>query len=288
MESEVGLEPRHASFQALGADGFHRVAYTEWGRAGNPRVLVCVHGLTRNGRDFDQLAAALSDDYRVICPDVVGRGRSDWLRDSGQYQYPQYLADMAALIARSGAEQVDWLGTSMGGLIGMLLAARPGSPIRRLVLNDVGPFLPLAAIGRIRRYVGSDPLFADIDDLETDLRRIYSGFGALSDSHWRHLARHSAREAPGGYRYAYDPGIAAGLASVDADIDLWPVWQAVRQPVLALRGGDSDILDGDTAERMCRGPMPVRLVEFAGVGHAPALMDAGQIDAVRDWLRSSG
>src|SRR5688572_7734326 len=121
------------SFLGLGPHGFHRVAYSEWGDPGNPRVLVCVHGLTRNGRDFDDIAEALSDRWRVLCPDVVGRGRSDRLAVKEDYSFPQYCADMGALIARSGAEQVDWVGTSMGGIVGMMLAAQPQSPIRRMV-----------------------------------------------------------------------------------------------------------------------------------------------------------
>jgi pimeloyl-ACP methyl ester carboxylesterase len=150
---------KQKELRCLGLHGFHRVAYTEWGAADNPRLIVCVHGLTRNSRDFDDLAQALAGDCRVLCPDVAGRGRSEWLRHKQDYGYPQYLSDMAALIARSGAEQVDWVGTSMGGLIGMMLAAQPGTPIRRLVINDVGPLIPKAALERLAAYVGKAPRF---------------------------------------------------------------------------------------------------------------------------------
>lgn len=274
---------------ALGPAGFHRVAYTAWGEADNPDVLICVHGLTRNGRDFDDLAAALADRYRVICPDVVGRGRSDWHADKTHYDYVNYVSDMAALLAHLDARRVDWVGTSMGGLIGMLLAATPNTPLRRLVLNDVGPHVPLAALERIGGYVGLDMAFDTLEEATAYLRTIQAGWGALSDAQWRHLAEHGTRrDADGRWRLGHDPGIAAAFASVQADVELWPVWQAIHCPVLLLRGEDSDVLLAETVERMRtqQGP-PLDVVEWPGVGHAPSLMDAAQIDAVRDWLLAS-
>lgn len=271
----------------LGPHGFHRIAYTEWGEPDNDRVLICVHGLTRNGRDFDLLAAALERDYRILCPDVVGRGSSDWLPFKTDYGYPQYMADMNALIARSGAEQVDWVGTSMGGLIGMFMAAQPGTPIRRMVLNDVGPFIPKAALQRIGAYVGQPITFASLEQLEGYMRTIAASFGPLTDDQWRHLAMHSAhRRDDGRYVLRYDPGIAKPFQQmVDKDVDLWPVWDTIRCPVLLLRGKDSDVLTGaDAAAMTMRGP-ETRLMEFAGVGHAPMLMSDDQIGVVRDWLR---
>ncbi len=270
----------------LGPHGFHRIHYTEWGDPANPRVLVCVHGLTRTGRDFDDLARALEARYRVLCPDVAGRGQSDWLSYKTDYGYPLYASDMAALIARSGAESVDWVGTSMGGLIGMMLAAYPGSPIRRLVVNDVGPFIPRAAIARIAAYVGQPVRFPDLATLEAYLRQIAAPFGPLSDEQWRHLAVHNARRLEDGqYTFAYDPGIAEGFRALeDTDVDLWPVWDAIRCPVLLLRGEHSDVLRREDAELMeQRGP-GARLVQFKGIGHAPALMAPDQIGTVRDWL----
>jgi pimeloyl-ACP methyl ester carboxylesterase len=277
---------RERSFAALAAGGFHRIAYTEWGEADNPRVLVCVHGLTRNGRDFDDLARAMADRYRVICPDVAGRGRSEWLADKSQYAYPTYCADMAALIARSGAESVDWVGTSMGGLIGMMLAAQPNAPIARMVLNDVGSLIPKASLERIGTYVGTDPVFDGRADLEAHIRKVNAAFGPLTDAQWAHLAHYSARvDEAGKTRFRYDPAIALPFKTGPlSDVDLEPVWKAVRCPVLILRGAQSDLLLADTARRMRDGRPGVELVEFPGVGHAPALMDADQIDTVRRFL----
>ncbi|ACI98760.1 alpha/beta fold hydrolase [Rhodospirillum centenum] len=274
------------SFLGLSATGFHSVAYTEWGAG--PRTVVCVHGLTRNGRDFDPLAHDLAAALpaRVVCPDVVGRGRSDRLGNPDLYGYPQYLSDMATLIARLDVEQVDWVGTSMGGLIGMLLAAQPNSPIRRLVVNDVGPFVPKAALERIAAYVGSAQTFPDLAAVEAWLRATYAGFGALSDAQWRHLAEHGAQTLPDGrLTLAYDTGIARAFQGQPvADVDLWPVWKAIRCPVLVIRGAESDLLLSETAQRMLVEGPPTRLAEIPGAGHAPALMDPAQIRLVRDFL----
>ncbi|HXH02612.1 MAG TPA: alpha/beta hydrolase [Candidatus Competibacteraceae bacterium] len=278
---------RDRHYLGLSPHGFHRIHYSEWGDPDNPRVLICVHGLTRCGRDFDFLAAALeADGYRVLCPDVAGRGQSQWLSHSADYNYNQYAADMAALIARSGAEQVDWVGTSMGGLIGMALAAQPGSPIRRLVVNDVGPFIPQAALERIATYVGQTPVFDDLAALERYIREISASFGPLDDAQWRHLAVHAARQLPDGrYTFAYDPAIADNFrTAADKDIDLWPLWEAIRCPVLLLRGATSDVLTRDTAAAMTQRGPKASLVEFPITGHAPMLMDPAQIAVVRDWL----
>src|SRR3954462_12896793 len=188
---------REDAVRCLDPHGFHWMRYVEWGDPANARVLVCVHGLTRNGRDFDYIAQSLSDAYRVVCPDIVGRGRSDWLRDPGDYNYPVYLGDLTTLLAKIGVETVDWLGTSMGGILGMILASLPGSPVRKLVVNDVGCFIPKAAIERIGQYLGKDPPYESIEALEADLRRV-SPFGELTDEQWRHLAVTSARQAEDG------------------------------------------------------------------------------------------
>ena len=272
------------SLLGLGPHSFHRVTYVEWGEARNPTV-VCVHGLTRNGRDFDRLAASLAAVRRVVCPDMAGRGRSDWLADGADYGYPQYCADMNALIARLGVEAVDWVGTSMGGLIGLMLAAMPGSPIRRLVLNDIGPFIPKAALVRLAGYVGKDPAFADRSALEAYLRQVHATWGPLDDADWHHLAEHGhRRDDGGGLRLGYDPAIGRAFAGPLRDVDLWPLWEKVTCPVLVLRGGQSDLLLRETAEAMtARGPR-ARLVEFAEAGHAPSLMTAHQIAVVKDWL----
>jgi pimeloyl-ACP methyl ester carboxylesterase len=277
------MRPRH--LHCLGPHGFHRVAYTEWGRPAEGRVVICVHGLTRNGRDFDLLAQALIPERRVLCPDVVGRGHSDWLAHKEEYGYPLYLSDMTALIARSGVEQVDWVGTSMGGLIGMMLAAQPYSPIRRLVVNDVGPFLPRASLERIAQYVGKAPVFADVDALERYLRIVSAPFGPLTDDQWRHLAMHSTRRYDDGtVTMSYDPAIADAFSGELQDVVLWPVWDAISCPTLLLRGRQSDLLLAETAQEMTqRGPR-ARLVEFEGIGHAPMLMVDDQIAVVREFL----
>jgi pimeloyl-ACP methyl ester carboxylesterase len=273
------------SFLGLGPAGFHRIAYVEWGDGGKP-PLICVHGLTRNGRDFDHLAQALAGDYRVVCPDVVGRGKSEWLPDGSLYGQPQYMSDMAALIARVADGPVDWIGTSMGGLIGMMLAAQNGSPIRRLVVNDVGPFIPKTALERLASYVGGNPSFPNIQELEIYLRQVAAPFGPLSDGEWRHLALHSAKTLPDGtLGLAYDPAIGKAFrAQPLQDIDLWSVWDRIRCPVLVLRGAASDLLLAETADEMTRRGPHATVAEIAECGHAPALMDAAQIAAIRDWL----
>jgi pimeloyl-ACP methyl ester carboxylesterase len=275
-------------FKSLGPHGFHRIAYACWsGSERQGRPIVCVHGLTRNGRDFDVLAERLSQFGPVAAPDMPGRGISDWLTHAEDYGYALYLNDVAALIARIGAAEIDFVGTSMGGIIGMLLASQPNSPIRRLVLNDVGPLVPRAALDRIGRYVGLDPSFPDIDALEAYLRRVHAPFGTLTDAQWRHLAAHSRRALPdGNLGLAYDPAIGASMKGANSDVDLWSVYDRVTCPVLVIRGAESDLLLADTAEEMTRRGPRARLYEVAGAGHAPALMAGDQIDAIEGFLRS--
>ncbi|MDD5296424.1 MAG: alpha/beta hydrolase [Rhodocyclaceae bacterium] len=277
---------REHGVQCLGAQALHRMAYTEWGDPKNPRVLVCVHGLTRNGRDFDFLARALQDDYRVICPDVVGRGKSDWLREAGEYGFPQYLADMVTLIARLDVETVHWVGTSMGGLIGMLLAAKPASPITRLVMNDVGPVITGKSLKRIGEYVGNTSSFADLDEAEAYLRQTCAPFGPLGDEQWRQLTEHSVRGGADRLWLRYDPGIGEPFRKdfVNADVNLWPVYDEIHCPTLVVRGAESDLLARETALEMSqRGPR-AKLVEVPGVGHAPMFMNDAQVGILRDFL----
>jgi pimeloyl-ACP methyl ester carboxylesterase len=282
----------------LSPAGFHALSYTLWrpsaiGDAAPDRVVICVHGLTRNGRDFDPLARALAEaGFLVVCPDMVGRGESDWLAAPEGYGLPQYCADVTSLIARLGVERVDWVGTSMGGLIGMTLAVQAKTPLGRLVLNDVGPFIPQAALARIASYAGTDPRFADLAEAEDYLREIHAPFG-LSDEHWRHLTEHSVRPAGeladdgrgSSLRLHYDPAILTSLGTEPfEDIDLWALWDEIEREVLVLRGAESDLLLAETAGEMAsRGP-GAKVVEIAGCGHAPALMDEHQIGLVRDWL----
>jgi pimeloyl-ACP methyl ester carboxylesterase len=278
------------SLLGLDSKSFHRIHYTEWGNADAERIVICVHGLTRNGRDFDFLAQALAPDCRVVCPDIAGRGRSDWLAAKEDYSYPQYCADIAALIARVTAggkpRRVYWVGTSMGGIIGMLLASRPQTPIEKLILNDVGTVIPKAALERIGLYVGRDPRFKTLAELEAMLRFVCAPFGPLTDAQWRHLTESGARQhEDGSWGLSYDPGIAIPFRKGPLeDVDLWPFWDAIACPTLLLRGADSDLLLKETATAMTqRGPRP-GLVEFAGVGHAPMLMADDQIRVVREFL----
>ncbi len=281
-------EMRENTVLCLGPHGLHRMAYTEWGDPANPRVLICVHGLTRNGRDFDVLANALASDYRVVCPDVVGRGRSDRLPFSDDYALPTYANDIIALVARLGVESVHWLGTSMGGLIGMFLASLPGSPISRLVLNDVGPAIAIDALQRIGEYLGKAPDFADLAEAEAYVRVVSAPFGALSDAQWRYMTLVGTRAKPdGGFEMNYDRAIAQPYqkAFLEAkEISLWPMYDAIRCPTLVLRGVLSDILLHDTAAEMStRGPK-AKLVEVPAVGHAPMFLEESQVRIVQDFL----
>ena len=275
--------------QCLSPAGLHRMAYAELGERDNPRVLICVHGLTRNGRDFDALAEALSAHYRVICPDVVGRGQSSHLRDPAHYVSPQYVSDMVTLIARLGVDSVHWLGTSMGGLIGMALAAQENSPIRRLVLNDVGPLITTASLERIGAYVGCDPDWGSEAEAEAYLRQVSASFGPLTDAQWHQLTVSSIRQrADGRWAFRYDPRIAAPFkaAFVGQDIDLWPIYEHIACPTLVVRGAESDLLAREVWQQMAtRGPR-AQLAEVAAVGHAPMFQSEDQIDLVRGFLLS--
>ncbi len=281
---------RQKTVQCVGPAGLHRMAYTEWGAPDDPRVLLCVHGLTRNGRDFDALAEAMSAHYRVVCPDVVGRGQSSHLRDPAGYGIAQYVADMVTLIARLNVDSVHWVGTSMGGLIGMALAAQEGSPIRKLVLNDVGPLITVDALQRIATYVGTDPDWATFDEALAYVKAISAPFGSLSEAQWYHLTETSVMQRPDGrWAFRYDPRIAEPFraAFVDQDIDLWPLYQLIACPTLVIRGAQSDLLTRETWQRMgsC-GPL-AKLAEIEGVGHAPMFQSDDQIAIVRDFLLSA-
>ena len=285
---------REGSVDCIHPGGMHRMAFVEWGDPYNPRVVVCVHGLTRCGRDFDDLARVLAADYRVVCPDVAGRGRSEWLPDPVLYSLPQYGADMLALIAMLAPTELHWVGTSMGGLIGMGIAAQaPGSsvfPISRLVLNDVGPVITAASLKRIGQYLGNAPRFDSYEQIEGYVRAVSTGFGALTDAQWQHLTTHVIRRAEDGkLEFLYDPEIAVSyvqalIASGGMDIDFWPLYDMIACPTLLLRGETSDLLTRETAEDMTRRGPRAQLVEIPGVGHAPVLMAADQIEIIRNFL----
>jgi pimeloyl-ACP methyl ester carboxylesterase len=290
-------EPTLHHLNCLDAKGLHRMAYWAWGDPANPRVLVCVHGLTRQGRDFDTLARDLAADYRVICPDVVGRGRSDWLPDPAGYGIPSYVADMVALVARLGVGQVDWVGTSMGGLIGLGVAALPtaaGSPglIRKLVLNDVGPAIEPASLQRIGGYLGQPAHWATAEEAAAALWSISQGFGPHTPEQWLALTRPQLvpHESGSGFKSHYDPAIAVPFRAATPEMAafgeamLWQAYDRLACPTLLLRGAESDLLSAATARAMTqRGPR-ARLQEFAGVGHAPTLVQPDQRAMVRQFL----
>ncbi len=290
-------EPRLHHVSCLDSRGLHRMAYWEWGDSLNPRVLVCAHGLSRQGRDFDTLARDLCADYRVVCPDIVGRGQSDWLTDPAGYGVPGYVADMVTLLARLGVAQVDWVGTSMGGLIGLSLASLaaaggdPGrNPVRRLVLNDIGPTLDAAGLQRIASYVGQLPHWRDLDQAADAMWALSTGFGPHSRDEWLGLSRPQVRPDGDGLKPHYDPGIAVPFRSVTPELAalgealLWQAYDRIACPTLLLRGADSDLLTPATAQAMTeRGPRAT-LREFAGVGHAPTLIAPDQRAAVRAFL----
>jgi pimeloyl-ACP methyl ester carboxylesterase len=279
-------QPRALSLSSLSPHGFHRVNYYEWGDPANDRVVICVHGVSRNGRDFDVLGEALSPTHRVIAVDMPGRGASQWLPDANDYVFPTYLTTLTALVARSNAARVAWVGTSMGALLGMVMAAQRDTPVSRLVVNDAGPLIEPAAVARIRDYLGLAPTFATFAEAEAYIRAVSAPFGALTDAQWDHLTRTSvAQNADGRYAMTYDPGIAVPFRGTAAPPDLWPVWDAIRCPTLVLRGAESDLLSVATAQAMtARGPK-ARLVEFPGIGHAPMLLSADQTAPVVAFLR---
>jgi pimeloyl-ACP methyl ester carboxylesterase len=278
--------------QCLDPRGLHRMAYWEWGDAANPRVLVCVHGLSRQGRDFDTLAQALCQHYRVVCPDVVGRGRSEWLKDPSGYQIPAYVADMVTLLARLNAQELHWVGTSMGGLIGLGLASLADTPVRKLVLNDVGPAIEYASLQRIGTYLGLPAHWKSVDEAADALQAISTGFGPHSREQWLALTRPMLVPDGAGYKPHYDPAIALPFRAVTPELAkageamLWAGYDAIRCPTLLLRGADSDLLGRATAEAMTQRGPKARLHEFPGVGHAPTLVQPEQVEVVREFLLS--
>ena len=286
-------EPRLNHVLCMDSRGLHRMAYWEWGDAANPHVVICVHGLSRQGRDFDTLAADLSAHYRVICPDVAGRGQSAWLANPMDYVIPQYVADMVTLLARLNAQSVDWVGTSMGGLIGLGVAALAGSPLRRLVMNDIGPTLQASAITRIGTYLGMPLRWPTLEAAADALWQISQSFGPHTREQWLALTRPQiVPDGQGQFKPHYDPQVAVPFRAVTpegaaaGEAMLWQAWDSLRLPVLLVRGAESDLLSRDTALAMTqRGPKP-QLVEISGVGHAPTLVQADQRRIVADFLRS--
>jgi pimeloyl-ACP methyl ester carboxylesterase len=267
------------------------INYMEWTGPPDSRTVICAHGLTRNSRDFDFLARQLSTEMTVICPDMPGRGESDWLNGGSDYGFPTYLRIAKALVAHLAVDSIDWVGTSMGGILGMQYAAESDNPIRKLVLNDVGAVVPKAALRTIARYVGDDPLFDTLDQLEDYLRDVHCGFGKLSDEQWRHMAEHSHRMNGTKFALKYDPKIGDATRWMRwmplwllTDAKMWDTYDAITCPTLLLRGEESTILQLSTAKEMTKSGPKAELIEFAEVGHAPALMSSDQTDAIKEFL----
>ena len=270
-------------FKALAGTRFVDIAYREWGAADNPRVAVCVHGLSRSRLDFDDLAAALAKDWRVFAVDMPGRGASAWLDDKSLYGYPLYEQVCAGLLAVTGAEDVAWIGTSMGGILGMRLASRPGAPISRLVLNDIGPFIPAEGRRHNQADFGKDPRFASEADGIAHVRKTRSVFGPFDDKDWEKFGRDSLRRLDDGqWTLHYDPGLAT--AAPITDTDMWALWPGVRVPTLVVWGLESKILNAATVDRMAKSGPRAEVFPVPGVGHCPGLTTADQIEAVASFI----
>jgi pimeloyl-ACP methyl ester carboxylesterase len=286
------------------AMGGHRMAWWQWGNPAATHVVLCVHGLSRQGRDFDVLARALCarspDTVRVVCPDVAGRGQSDWLKDPMGYQVPNYAADMLVLIQQLAPTTLDWVGTSMGGLIGMVVCGQSDLPlpvrVRRLVLNDVGPAIQWDAIQRIGAYLGQPVRFASLEQAADAMWAISTSFGPHTWAQWRELSRHMIKPAPdagGGFVLHYDPAIAVPFnstsreATEQGEAQLWQLYDNIQAETLITRGAQSDLLSINTARAMTQRGPKARLVEFAGVGHAPTFVAADQVQVVTDFLLAS-
>lgn len=288
-------------------DGFHRIAYREWGSLKrNKRAIICVHGLTRNAHDFDSLAAYLSAEGQTIfCPDIVGRGKSDWLKNAHEYNFKRYVADMLVVIARTGAKEIDFIGTSMGGLIGILLASMPKTPIRRLILNDIGPQVPLNALIQIGKYVGKAPQFNSKAEAKEYFKLVHGEFGNLTEEQWDNLTENSIQISSSGiYQTNYDPRIhefkftwnavkdfvcspRKALEGILFDMDLWSVWQKIKCPVLVIRGEKSKLLLPEFINKMKKINPLVESYEITNAGHAPALLGPNEQEKIRSWLTST-
>ena len=306
MNASNSAQPRLNYVSCLSPAGLHRMAYWEWGDPDNDKVLLCVHGLTRTGRDFDALARRLCEEYRVVCPDVVGRGKSDWLSEAAYYIVPQYVNDMVTLLGHLNARELHWFGTSMGGLIGMTLAGLPGAsvgaqgqgadaallaaPVSRMILNDVGPVLQVQAIARIGEYLSDAADFASFDEATAYIRRVAAAFGPHTDAQWRELTQHVVREEGGRWRKHYDPALATPFAMSSpalvsaGEAILWRSFENIACPLLIVRGSLSDLLSVDTAQEMLRRNPNASLAEIAGVGHAPTFMTDDQIELAAEFL----
>ncbi|MFD3191941.1 alpha/beta fold hydrolase [Sedimentitalea sp. HM32M-2] len=282
------MSPRDCSVRSINRHGFHTLRYRDWGDPDSDRTVLCFHGLTRNSHDFDPLAKSMSRDHRVVCPDIVGRGRSDWLaRDSG-YHLVQYNFDAALLAARVGAPHYGWIGTSLGGLMGISLAGMENSPISRLVINDIAPEIPLPALRRVSRYI-RNKTFEDLESAEAHLRETLAPFGPMTDRDWKRMVQTSTYRDQDGIRMAFDPGIFSNFQNywLMSHFNLWRYWERITCPVLILRGTESDFLPSHLLDKMIDRLPHADVIEFENVGHTPTLNAAEQIEPVLAWWRGA-
>ncbi len=286
---DLSDQPKDCSIRSISNHGFHNIAYRDWGDSEHDQTVFCYHGLTRNSHDFDPLASELSKQRRVVCPDIVGRGRSDWMTDAAAYNLNQYNVDAMALANRIGAEEFDWIGSSLGGLMGISWAGHENSPIRKLVVNDIAPVVPFAALRRIALYLGDDPIFRSLDDVEAHMRKNFAPFAPMTDADWARMARNGAVESESGYKLAYDPDIVQNFRRywLVFHFSLWRYWDQIKCPVLVLRGTESDFLTLSLVKEMKKRLPHMDLIEFEGVGHTPTLNAPEQYDQVIDWLTSN-
>ncbi len=287
---------KEESFLGLSPEGFHRVYYRTHGQYRPDAAFMCVHGLTRNSSDFDFLAQKLQSRHYVVCPDIVGRGRSDRLKNAENYSYRQYLSDVNTLIQKANTSSIDWLGTSMGGLLGLLLAAQPRTPIRRLILNDVGPVVPAAAIERLKAYAGVHFEFQNRNEAEAFLKVAYAPFGPMSPEAWQHFADNSLKATSHGtLTLNYDPMVAGAVeddsqdntgvsTDLEGNVTFWPLWDKITCPVFVVHGKHSDILTSEILEEMkSRGPQ-FESYEIEETGHAPSLTSESQVLPILEWI----
>jgi len=277
---------RQGSFRSISKQGYHTVAYQDWGPINSKDNVFCLHGLTRNSHDFDNLAKVMSKKRRMICPDLIGRGNSEWLDSGDDYQIPQYNLDITVLASKIGCEEFDIIGTSLGGLMGIVMAGMKNTPVRRLIINDIAPEIPFSAFRRLTSYIGQNLLFADIAEVEAHLRDSLAPFGPMTDEDWATMAIYSSHESDGGYRLSYDPSIAKNYKRYWFLVyfNLWKYWNNIKCPVLILRGTESDFLTKPLLKRMKRRLPHADVIEFEGVGHTPTLNASMQIDPIIKWF----
>lgn len=279
------VEPTHDSFLTLTPQGFHKLSYLEWGAPTHEETVVCVHALSRNCRDFDYLARALEKGYRIACPDLLGSGASDYLGNPDIYTFSQYLNDMVNLLARLGTEKVHWVGTCLGGILGMMLAAQPGSPIKSLILNDVGMIVPSLPLQRVLTFASNDNTFLSLHDAKKYFQSVLAPLGITDPDHWDHLTQHGIlRDDQGDFRLAYDPAIAKTLSQSTSNLHLEAYWQAIKCPILVLRGENSDFLEPEVVIKMKYSQPHAEFITIPDCGHAPSLMTPSQIQIIEEWL----